>query len=155
MKAAWRQVEEAFPHVTPICCAAHGLNLLLGDIMGLETMQTLYNKAYKVVEYVKGKWMASAMFREKQCENQKNTSLKLPCKTRWGSSVIMCTSLLVGKVSLQDMAISESIEINSTIKKTFLEYVFWEHIDNNLTILTPIASAINQLEGDGAVLSDV
>lgn len=42
--------------------------------MGLETMQTLYNKAYKVVKYVKGKWMASAMFGEKQCENQKNTS---------------------------------------------------------------------------------
>lgn len=53
------------------------------------------------------------------------------------------------------MAISESIEMNSTIKKTFLDDVFWEHVGINLTLLTPIASAINQVEGDGAVLSDV
>lgn len=45
--------------------------------------------------------------------------------------------------------------MNSTIKKTFLDDVFWEHVGINLTLLTPIASAINQVEGDGAVLSDV
>jgi hypothetical protein len=40
MKAAWSKVEESYPHITPIGCAAHALNLLLRDIMALKTMDT-------------------------------------------------------------------------------------------------------------------
>ena len=38
MKAAWSKVEESYPHITPIGCAAHVLNLFLKDIMALKTM---------------------------------------------------------------------------------------------------------------------
>ena len=31
---------EFYPHITPIGCAAHALNLLLKDIMALKTMDT-------------------------------------------------------------------------------------------------------------------
>jgi hypothetical protein len=41
VKAAWSKVEESYPHITPIGCAAHDLNLLLKDIMALKTMDTL------------------------------------------------------------------------------------------------------------------
>jgi hypothetical protein len=41
MKAAWSKVEESYPHITPIGCAAHTLNLPLKDIIALKTMDTL------------------------------------------------------------------------------------------------------------------
>ena len=62
MKAAWGIVQDTFPHITPIGCAAHGLNLLLGDIMNLQTMQTLYKKAKKVVKHVKNKQVISSTY---------------------------------------------------------------------------------------------
>lgn len=102
---AWSQVEEAFPHFTPIGSAAHALNLLLGDIMGLKTMQILYNKAKLVVKYVQGKWVASAKFREKHlsqtalqiqmgliCNNvHKPSRRQCPCK----SSPSQCPKKLI------------------------------------------------------------
>ena len=92
MKAAWAIVKEASPHITPIGCAAHGLSLLLGDIIDLKTMQTLYNKAKKVLKYVQKRQVVSATFSSKQSNRMKSTSLKLPSKTRWGAVVIMYNS---------------------------------------------------------------
>jgi hypothetical protein len=41
MKAAWSKVEESYPHITPIGCAALALNRLLKDIMSLKKIVTL------------------------------------------------------------------------------------------------------------------
>ena len=64
----------------------------------------------------------------------------------------MYDSLLEGKESLQEMAISQTAGIESDIKKIMLDDVFWE---SSLTILKPIAATIAKLEGDGAILSDI
>ncbi|CAI5689300.1 unnamed protein product [Oreochromis niloticus] len=125
MKVAWAHVEETYPHITTIGCAAHTLNLLLKDIMALKTMDTLNKRAKQVLKYVKGKQVTSATFPSKQKEKNKSTTLKLPSITRWGGVVIMFDSLLEGKESLQEMAISQSV------------------------------AAIAKIEGDGAILSDV
>lgn len=125
MKVAWAHVEETFPHITTIGCAAHTLNLLLKDIMALKTMDALYKRAKQVVKYVKGKQVASATYLSKQKEKNKSTTLKLPSITRWGGVVIMYDSLLDGKESLQEMAISQTAGIESDIKKVMLDDVFW------------------------------
>jgi hypothetical protein len=39
MKAAWSKVEEPYPPITPIGCAAHALNLLLKDNIALKTRE--------------------------------------------------------------------------------------------------------------------
>ena len=54
MKDAWSKVEESYPHITPIGCAAHALNLLLKDIMALMSLDTIYKRAKEMVRYVKG-----------------------------------------------------------------------------------------------------
>ena len=51
LKAAWTKVEY-YPHITPIGCAAHALNLLLKDIMALKIIDTLNNRAKEMVRYV-------------------------------------------------------------------------------------------------------
>ena len=60
-----------------------------------------------MVRYVKGHQVIAAINLTKQSEKNKRTTLKLPSKTRWGGVVIMFDSLLEGKVSLQEMAISQ------------------------------------------------
>ncbi|XP_041364336.1 uncharacterized protein LOC121379753 [Gigantopelta aegis] len=155
MKAAWKIINEEYPHITPIGCAAHGLSLLLGDVMKLQTMQMLFKKAKKVVKYVRVQQIISATFSQKQMARKKSTSLKLPSKTRWGAVVIMYKSLLDGKESLQELAIMELVEIDATIRNILLDNVFWAYIVSSLKVLNPIASAITQIEGDSSLLSDV
>ena len=155
MKVAWAHMEETYPHITTIGCAAHTLNLLLKDIIALRTMDTLHKRAKQVVKYVKGKQVASATYLSKQKEKNKSTTLKLPSITRWGGVVIMFDSLLEGKESLQEMAISQTAGIESDIKRILLDDVFWERVTSSLRILKPIAAAIAKIEGDDAILSDV
>ena len=87
MKAAWSKVEESYPHITPIGCAAHALNLLLKDIMALKTMDTLYKRPKEMVRYVKGHQVIAAIYLTKQSEKNKSTTLKLPSNTHWGGAV--------------------------------------------------------------------
>ena len=148
MKATWSKVEESYPHITPIGCAAHAFNLLLKVIMALKTMETLYKKA-------KGHQVIATIFLTKQSEKNKSTTLKLPSNTRWGGVVIMFDSLLEGKDSFQEMAISQSADMDSPIKRILLYYVFWESVVSSLKLLKPIAVAIARIEGDNAILSDV
>ncbi len=155
MKVAWAHVKETYPHITTIGCAAHALNLLLKDIMALDTMNTLYETAKQVVKYVKGKQVASAIYLSKQKEKNKSTTLKLPSITRWGGVVFMYDSLLKGKESLQEMAMSQTAPIESAIKRILLDDVFWERVTSCLRILKPIAAAIAKIEADTAILSDV
>jgi hypothetical protein len=89
MKAALSKVEESYPHITLIGCAAHALNLLLKDIMALKTMHTLYKRANEMVIYVKGYQVIAAIYLTKQSEKNKSTTLKLPSNTHWGGVVIM------------------------------------------------------------------
>ncbi|CDQ62404.1 unnamed protein product [Oncorhynchus mykiss] len=51
MTAVWSKAEGSYPHITPIGCAAHSLNLLLKDIMALKTMDTLYKRAKEMVRF--------------------------------------------------------------------------------------------------------
>ncbi len=67
----------------------------------------------------------------------------------------MYDSLLEGKESLQEMAISQTAAIESVIKRILLDYVFWERVTSSLRILKPIAAAVAKIEGDTAILSDV
>jgi hypothetical protein len=70
MKAAWSKVEESYPHVTPIGCAAHALNLLLKDSMALKTMDALYKRATvcRLVKYTskQGLWDGDAIWQSCQ-----------------------------------------------------------------------------------------
>ena len=75
--------------------------------MALKTMDTLYTRVKEMVRYVKGHQVVAAIYLTKQSEKNKSTTLKLPSNTRWSGVVIMFDSLLEGKMSLQEMAISQ------------------------------------------------
>ena len=89
-------------------------------------MDTLYKRAKEIVRYVKSHQVISAIYLSKQSEKNKSTTLKLPSNTRCGGVVIIFDSLLEGKESLQEMAISQSDDLDSPIKRILLDDVFWE-----------------------------
>ena len=65
-----------------------------------------------------------AIYVTKQSEKNKSTTLKLPSNTRWGGVIILFDSLLEGKEALQEMAISQSADTDSHIKRILLDDVF-------------------------------
>ena len=62
MKAAWEVVRTTCPHIDTIGCSAHGLNLLLGDICELITLDNLIKKSKKLIKTIKHKHILNAMF---------------------------------------------------------------------------------------------
>ena len=148
MKSAWSKVEGSYTHITPICCAAHALNLLLNAIMALNNwLDTLYKRAKEMVRFVKGHQVIAAIYLTKQSEKNKRSTLKMVSNTCWGG-VVMFECLLEGKESFQEMAISQSANMDSPIKRIFLDDVFWERVVSSLKLLKTIAVAIAQIEGD-------
>ena len=67
----------------------------------------------------------------------------------------MFDSLLEGKESLQEMAISQSADVDRPIKIIFLGDVFLERVVSSLKLLKPIAVTSARIEGDNAILADV
>jgi hypothetical protein len=141
-------LEESYPHITPIGCAAHTLNLLLKDIMALKTLDTLYKRAKELVRYVKVHQVRAAINLTKQSEKNKAAQ-------QHPGEVVLSSCLPVswrGRSLSKEMAISHSVDMNSHIKRILLDYVFWERV---VSSLKPIAVAITRIEGDNAILSDV
>lgn len=154
IEEAWALTEQTYPHIWTIGCAAHSFSLLLKDIMKLRSMDTLYQKVKHVVKFVTGNQVASTIYVSKQKQKDKSMELKLHSITR-GGVVTMFESLLDGQESLQEMASSQSLEIESEMQRILLDNVFWERLGSGLSILKPIAKAIAKIEDDDAVLSDV
>ena len=53
------------------------------------------------------------------------------------------------------MAISQSADMDSTIKRILLDDVFLERVVSSLNLLKPIAVDIVRIEGENDILSDV
>lgn len=122
--------------------------------MELKNMNTLYKRTKEIVRYVKGHEDIAAIYLTKQSEKNKSTTLKLPSSTRWGGVVIIIDAIHVswrGRSLSKKLAMSQSADMDSPIKRILLDYVFWERLSS----LKPIAVAIAQIEGDNSILSHV
>jgi hypothetical protein len=65
MKAAWDILKQKYPNLITAGCSAHGINLLLCDIMKLKTMQQLTTKAKELVKYIKRTHIVLAVYKRK------------------------------------------------------------------------------------------
>ena len=129
MKAAWEEVRKTYPHILTIGCSAHGLNLLLGDICELRTLDNLVKKAKKHIKTIKHKHILNAMFITKRKEIKLSYALKLHSKTRWDGVIIMFQSLANGKASFRSMAVTEALENDLDADKRSMildNNVFWQ-----------------------------
>lgn len=62
MKKAWHLVNEKYPHITAYGCVAHGLNLLVNDMMNLKLFNDVINEGKSVVNNIRRGHITNALF---------------------------------------------------------------------------------------------
>lgn len=160
MRAAWRIVEEEFPHITCIGCAAHSLDLI-EDIMKMSSLVKILKMGRVVINTVKNTARILVHFKRYQKEQQERsgihvTALKLYPRTRFAYCVIMLQSLVRNKEPLQQTVLLRDLDIDRRVKTIALdEDYFWVRVEAWIAVLSPISKAINLIEADDALLSDV
>ncbi|XP_076039999.1 uncharacterized protein LOC143024760 [Oratosquilla oratoria] len=156
MKQAWGILAQLYPHITPISCSAQGLNILIANIMELATIQRVYDRTKDVIKYIKNHQLVSATFIQKQKNKHKPDKLILPDETRGGNFIAMLNSLLQGRESLQELAITDNLNIEKIIRQTLLDNdEFWVSITRCVNLLSPITCALSTVKTNSALLSDI
>lgn len=119
MKKAWSILKDKYHHLICYGCAAHGLNLIFSDVRKIKSIATLLEKYVSLVKHIRNSHKLLAVFREEQksCESRVETALKLPVKTRWGSSVHCLESILVNKHTLLKQWLSMKLFKKALVKK--------------------------------------
>ena len=78
MRNAWIRIQEVYPHVVCYGCAAHGIQLLLGDICKLQSAADILQKAKSIVKEVNNRQRLRAMLSSHSKAVQCTQSLKMP-----------------------------------------------------------------------------
>lgn len=119
IKNARKLVCEKFSWVIEYGCICHALNLLIEDILKLQSVDILKNQVTNIIKTIKNSHVLHATFERIQKSKKENSqiSLKLPVKTRWNSFVSCLESMLKNKNPLQNMAIDENTDVQDIFKK--------------------------------------
>ncbi|XP_060948820.1 uncharacterized protein LOC133026025 [Limanda limanda] len=160
MKAAWAQVEEAFPHVSAIGCTAFGIQQLFGDVVEQPSIKALCSRAEQVVRYVREQKLSEEISRHRPTTKIRNhTSNGGTLALAGGSDRIgvlsMFSSLLEGQTSLQEMAISPTLDIEASIRATLQDPAFWKGLISSHDLLYTIRNYIDYMKRDDTALSGV
>lgn len=154
MVKARRLVQSKYAHIFVYSCEAHCLNLVARDIILYETFKDVQSSANNIVKEVNASHLIRAKFTHIQTDRkQKVISLKLPGKTRWGSTIFCSESLLYNKVALKTLAISDDVCLKQQIKTDILSETFWCGLLSLHEILAPIVKWITILEADCCTVS--
>jgi len=158
MKKAWILITEKYPHITSYGCVAHGLNLLINDIIKMNSLKDIINDGKDIVNNIKRGHITSAAFLDKRNANSSTSmALLLPVVTRWGSVVVFFKSLLVNKQIIRSMNVDEIVEkdLKPNVKKTISSSNFWKKVEFFYSLMNPVAKWITKIESDTPQLSIV
>ncbi|KAL4153898.1 hypothetical protein QTP88_001731 [Uroleucon formosanum] len=161
MKKAWKllQADDKFKSL-PIAyysCVSHTLNLLMLNVVKMKTCFEIENISKAIIKNIISTHILKANFTRIQKEKNIKCSLKLPVKTRWGSFINCLESLIKNKSTLQNLAVSDDINIveklDKTVKRKILSDQYWNYVENFITLVRPIVNWITILESDMPRLS--
>lgn len=157
--AAWAQVEEAFPHISAICCTSCGIQQLFDDTVATPSMRALWRRAEQVVRYVKERKILAETFRcwqtTKIRSHTANGTLTLPINSDWTGVVNMFNSLLEGQNCLQEMAVSPTLNVEASIRARVQDAAFWKELSSSRNLLYLIGKYIDYMKREDAILSGV
>ncbi|XP_052752391.1 uncharacterized protein LOC128201007 [Galleria mellonella] len=148
IQKAFELTKLKYPHVVPLGCCAHILNLLCQDIVKIQEVTVFIMQAINIIKTVKrSQRLSSLLIKSRQGEDSTQT-LKLPCATRWGSHVTSLKSLKANKIALQILTVREDVVISRDIKDLILSDDFWTKTGECISILEPVTESIFYLESD-------
>jgi hypothetical protein len=136
MKAAWKLIQEKFPHISANGCSAHGMNLLLKDILNIAANKATKQKAEKIIKFISNHHAVKAKYEEKRAVAKIPHTLSMSVSTRWFSSYTSMNDLLTSKFVVmqlvddhKEMLLQVSPKENSSAAvKLMKSSEFWEQL---------------------------
>lgn len=163
MKAAWKLIEEKFPHISTNGCAAHGVNLLVKDLASTNDNAKTIKEAEKVIKFFRNHHIVKAKLEEKRKAAKIARGLSMPVSTRWMSLYNALNNLQGLKyviIQLVDEEYDTFKNINPRVtSKSVLDLIkltdFWTRLSTFIKEIEFPSNVIGKLEGDDSPLSSV
>ncbi|XP_065224145.1 uncharacterized protein LOC135848237 [Planococcus citri] len=144
---ALNDIKLKYPHITPLRCTAHTLNLLCEDIMQMGPIKAFFENTNQIINHIRKSQVLNSMLKRR---------LKLYVKTRWGTIENSLTSLLDSKFELQSLAINPNASMmKKSVQDDLLSADFWTNVQCLREVLLPITSLIVKIEGDGLYMHTI
>lgn len=144
--ALFRRLQDPFPFLIRVPCAAHTMQLVVNQIISLAK----FSKVYKVLAGVLSSFDKSRDTRNQLRTMQRGDAEQLheyalikPCDTRWNSKLRACKRFILLRRYLQFMFPAE------------LKDSFWTELELLIDYLQPFQIATDVLQRDSATLFDV
>ena len=164
-KKAWKLIEDKYKdeQIFGYGCVAHVLNLFCQDILKIPPAKMTLDEATQIVKAIKQShilWEAL-----KAIQNSSNndgeeiskvtTTLKLPGKTTWGSSLDCLNSINDNNFNLKKLAISKhSDRLSKEVKDLILNDAFWQKVAKLIALLKPVIIWLKNIKGDESLIYD-
>ena len=155
MRSMWRLVEDSFPGIVCLGCAAHTLNLLLGDVFELDDPKFILKTCKDVCKLFAYSSIADATFQRNRREPGITSGLVQPVKTRWASYLDCLQSVLKNKVALQQSILMPAVasQLDGQLRNSILSEGTFAQIAELLSFLVPIKGLIAVAEADSSSAS--
>ncbi|XP_065650355.1 uncharacterized protein LOC136078511 [Hydra vulgaris] len=137
MKSAWRIIEEKYPHISASGCGAHGVNLLVKDIVFTTEATKAVKDAEKTIKYVKNHHIVKAKFDERRTAANISLSLSM--------SLVDEESTLLKEIQPKNTF----ADVMALIKSN----PFWERLSKLVKSIEFSFNVIGKLKSDEAPLS--
>lgn len=161
MKAAWKLIEERYPHISANGCAAHTVNLLIKDILDTPGNSTTIKEAEKIIKFVTNHHIVKAKFEEKRKALKVNHTLSMAVVTRWFSRYTSLRDLFASKYVLHQL-VDENFELlqdispkitSAGVTKLVKSNEYWDKLAKLVKVIEFPANIIGKLEADNAPLT--
>ncbi|XP_058805512.1 uncharacterized protein LOC131672356 [Phymastichus coffea] len=166
-RRAWKLLElrYALEQIFGYGCFAHILNLFCQDTIQTPSAKSILDEAVLIVKSTKHSHILGAAL--KDIQNSSNgeegarrvtKTLKLPGKTRWGSSLECLESVNDNCFNLKQLAISNckySDRLSREVTDLILYDIFWQKVTKLIALLKPIVTWLKKIEGDQSMFYEV
>lgn len=143
MQKCWEIIELRYPWIAAYGCSAHGMNLVIKDIIEIPAHAKTIKEASKIIQFINNHHMASSKFEEKRKEANVTHKLSSPMPTRWYTHYNSAQNLLDAKVLLKRLAHEDTQELAAiNPKATSINALdlmksnnFWSRLEKLVNIL--------------------
>lgn len=150
-----RHLRAEFPYIVHTPCAAHGIDLLMGDIGSLEWVRSTTELAMFLVTFVTRKRRVLAMFR-----SFSSLDLRKPAPTRFAFDLVVIDRLIRCRPQLRQMVAGDRWAASSFAQTpdgiyfatTVFGDEFWRGAEQLATFLRPFYIVLRLVDSEGSTL---
>ena len=152
MKDVWKLIETKFPHISANGCVAHGMNLLIKDVLETDKNGNTLENSEKIIKFVTSHHIVKAKYEERLIAENIPHTLVTPEPARWLSRYSSLNNLMASKQLLITLVDEESEALEQIAPKQTSETVlniiksdnFWSNLYNLLKLVDYPANIIGK-----------